>query len=276
MRMTAITPVTLIENTAADAAKNAVMGQNVSQLLRLALTAEEDQLYSILQNTDENVLLAALRNPALNQQHLLALLKRRGLGGIPAAIYANKRLLDSNPVKFALICHPETPSHIAMTLIPLLNIFEMLRLSQMPGLTSDAHLAAERNIIQRLPAQPLGNKLTLARRGSSVVVEALLKEGLPIVVEACLDNPHLKEGSLYQFLSSAQATAENVSMVARHSRWKSRPNIRLIILKNPRTPSVWFLLFLPGLPPSTLRDLLASPRLTFAQKELVRQASRQK
>jgi hypothetical protein len=114
----------------------------------------------------------------------------------------------------------------------------------------------------------------LARRGAATIVEALLREGLPLVVEACLDNPYLKEGALYQFLSSAQANAETISMVARSSRWKSRPNIRLAILKNPRTPLIWYTLFLPGLPPATLRDLLVSPRLTSAQKDLVRQAGR--
>jgi hypothetical protein len=92
------------------------------------------------------------------------------------------------------------------------------------------------------------------------------------VVEVCLDNQHLKEGALHQFLTSSHATAENVSMVARKSRWKSRPNIRLAILKNPRTPLVWFTAFLPEIPVASLRDLLASPRLTSAQKELVRHA----
>jgi hypothetical protein len=118
----------------------------------------------------------------------------------------------------------------------------------------------------------LGNKLTLARRGTAAVVEALLREGIPQLVDACLENPHLKEGSVHQFIASAAATAETISMIARSSRWKGRPNIRLAILKNPRTPAIWFTLFLPGLPQGTLRDLLSIPRLTFPQKELVRQA----
>jgi len=261
-----------IDAAAAGAAKNAVIDQNLSHELQTALTADKDLLFSVVQNAGEDVLMAALRNPSLDGQHLQALLKRRGLGNIPATIYSSKRLLESYPVKFALVCHPETPSHIVLTLIPLLYIFDLLKLCQIPGISSDVHQAAERCIIQRLPTQPLGNKLTLARRGSAAVVETLLREGLSNVVEACLDNPHLKEGSLHQFLSSAQATAETVSMIARHSRWKNRPNIRLAILKNPRTPAVWYTMFLPGLPPATLRDLLASPRLTFAQKELVRQA----
>lgn len=259
-----------------DSATNAESGQNLSRKLQQVLTADKDQLFTVVQDASGDVLLAALRNPALDEQHLLTLLKRRGLGEIPAAIFNNKRLIESYAVKFALVRHPETPPHLVPAMLPLLYIFDLVKLCQMPGITADVHLAAERNIIQRLPTQPLGNKLTLARRGTAAVVESLLREGLPNVVEACLDNPHLKEGSLYQFLSSAQATAENISMVARSSRWKGRPNIRLAILKNPRTPAIWFTMFLPGLPAATLRDLLASPRLTIAQKELVRQASRHK
>ena len=256
----------------AGAADSAAFGQNLSHALQHALTVDKAGLFSVMQDASAEVVVAALRNPALDQQHLLALLKRRGLGDIPAVIYAGKRLLDAYPVRFALVSHPETPAHIVLALLPLLYLFDLLKLCQMPGITADVHLAAERVIIQRLPTQPLGNKLALARRGSSAVVETLLREGLPHVVEACLNNPSLKEGALYQFLSSAQATAETISMIARSSRWKSRPNIRLAILKNPRTPLIWFTMFLPDLPPATLRDLLSSPRLTIAQKDLVRQA----
>lgn len=269
---TIITQDAVIEPPAESAANNTVIDQKLSQGLQQALTADKDQLFSIVQSAGEDVLMAALRNPNLDQQHLQTLLKRRGLGDLPAVIYARKRLLENYPVKFALACHPETPSHIVLALLPLLYIFDLLKICQMTGISADVQLAAERNIIQRIPAQPLGTKLTLARRGSAAVAEALLREGLPNVVEACLDNPHLKEGSLHQFLLSASATAESVSMVARHSRWKCRPNIRLAILKSPRTPLIWYTLFLPGLAQATLRDLLASPRLTFAQKELIRQA----
>lgn len=267
---------TTAEDESAGAVKCPAMDQNLSNSLRAALTADKDRLFSVVQDASADVLLAALRNPALDELHLLTLLKRRGLGEMPLIIYNNKRLIESYQVKFELIRHPETPSHIVLTLLPLLYVFDLLKLCQMPGINADVHLGAERNIIKRLPTQPLGNKLTLARRGTAAVVEALLREGAPNVVEACLDNPHLKEGSVYQFLSSAQATAETVSMVARSSRWKGRPNIRLAILKNPRTPAIWFTMFLPGLPAPTLRDLLSSPRLTIAQKELVRQASRHK
>jgi len=58
-------------------------------------------------------------------------------------------------------------------------------------------------------------------------------------------------------------------MVARHPRWKGRPNLQLAILKNPRTPAVWFNLFLPHFNVADLQGIIASRRLTPAQKKLV-------
>jgi hypothetical protein len=171
-----------------------------------------------------------------------------------------------------MVINPGIPAHIASTILPQLTIFDLLKICLIPGVAPDQRLSAERVIIQRLPTQPLGNKITLARRGTSAIVEALLREGLPPLVEACLDNPHLKEGSVHQFINASTSTAETISIVARSGRWKGRPNIRLAILKNPRTPTIWYTMFLPGMPQSTIKDLLAVPRLTFAQKELVRQA----
>lgn len=263
----------LSAKTATDAIQenpNGVMRR--TDALLEALTADKDRLFGIIQDHREEVLLAALRNPSLDQQHLLKLLKRRELGPLITALYADKRLTEAYAVKYALVAHPDTPSHISQTLLPHLYLFDLLKLCHMPGMSADIHLAAERKIVQQIPVQPLGNMLTLARRGTAPVLEALLREGAPKILEACLQNPHLKEGSLHQFLTSSHATAEAASIVARNSRWKSRPNIRLAILKNPRTPLIWFTLFLPGLAATTMRDLLASPRLTFEQKELVRQA----
>jgi hypothetical protein len=257
----------------AEPSKIAGADQNLSLWLQHALTAGKDELFHLLQGQPVQVLLALVRNPAFDEHHLLALMKQRNLPeGVFAAIYANKRLIESTPAKFALVVNPEIPSHIAATLLPQLSIFELLKICLMPGITPDQRLSAERVIIQRLPTQPLGNKMTLARRGTSAIVEALLREGLPSLVEACLANPYLKEGSVHQFINASTSSAESISMVARSGRWKGRPNIRLAILKNPRTPAIWFTLFLPGLPQSTIRDLLSVPRLTFAQKELLRQA----
>jgi hypothetical protein len=206
----------------------------------------------------------------LNEDHLLALLQRRDLGeDLLKAIYKLPLTGESHSIKLALVKNPNTPGTIVTTLLPHLYLFELVAICYLPGVTPDQKLAAERAIIQRIPTTPLGNKLTLARRGTAMVLEALLKEGDPQIVEICLSSPHIKEASIFQFLSSAKATAENISIVARHPRWKTRPNIIGAILKNPRTPVIWFELFLPALSPAEARKLLLSNRLASAQKRAV-------
>lgn len=249
------------------------LDRDFTRQLQRILAADKDELFQQLQEQDGELLLAVLRNPRLDEHHLLALLKRRGLGEeLFEALFAAKRHLESYKVIVALAVHPETPVHIAQTLLPRCYIFDLARICLLPSVAPDLRLLAERCIIQRLPGQPLGNKLTLARRGTPAVVEALLMEGVASLVEACLANPHLKEGAVHRFVSSHLAGAETISLVARTARWKGRPNIRLAILKNPRTPAVWFTQFLPSLSPPVLKDLLATPRLTSDQKALVREA----
>jgi hypothetical protein len=253
--------------------KTAHADQILFRQLHYALTADKEELYQLLQGQPVEVLLAAVRNPGFDEHHLMSLIKQRGLPQeVFTTAYANKRLIESNQVKFALIINPEIPAHISAVLLPQLTIFELLKICLMPGINPDQRISAERVIIQRIPTQPLGNKMTLARRGTANIVDYLLREGISPLVEACLDNPRLKEGSVHQFITSSISTAETISMVARNGRWKGRPNIRLAILKNPRTPSIWYILFLPGLPQSTIKNLLSVPRLTSVQKELVRQA----
>ena len=120
-----------IETTTANR-ENESGAQGQAKELLEALTADKDRLFAVIQSNREEVLLAALRNPGLDHQHLLALLKRRDLGNVVTAIYASKRLIEAHSVKFALVAHRDTPVHIAQALLPLLYIFDLLKLCLMP------------------------------------------------------------------------------------------------------------------------------------------------
>ena len=241
------------------------------RLIHHALHGSKEELFSLMERPSPDIIRAALRNPALDEAHLLALLHHTGLHpDLFTLLHQQHEPPAGNyPVLFALARHPEVPPHIVSTLLPRLYLFDLLKLCCLPGVPQDQKVAAERAIMQRIPAQPLGNKLTLARKGTAAIVESLLKEGHPQVVAVCLDNPHLKEGAVHQFVNSAAATAEIISQIARHNRWKNRPELQQAILKNPRTPAIWFTLLLPRLPRSVVKNLALSPRLTPQQKQLV-------
>lgn len=246
------------------------MDNDLATRLRRSLTAGGDELFAVIQDPDTEVLQALLRNPSLGENHLLALLQRPELSEeLLIRICKHPLAESSHRIKVALVHHPAMPAPQLMSLLPQLYIMELATLCTLPHATADQKLAAERAIIQRLPSTPLGYRITLARRGTAAVAESLLKEGDSRLIEACLDNPHLKEGAVYQFLKGGSTTAETISAVARHPRWQGRKNLRLAILGNPRTPTVWHTLWLPTLSAAELKKLAASPRLTSAQRREV-------
>lgn len=239
--------------------------------LSTALTAHSEKLYQLVLDTDMDVLKALLHNPNLSDDHLLTLLKRRDLcEDIPKLIHQHRKRSLSHQLLLALVKNPASPGTLIRGLLPHMRLFELVDLCFLPGVTSDQKLAAEQAILQRLPTTPVGNKITLARRATATVVGELLKEGDARTLDACLNSPRLKEAPVFQFLHSASATAITISMVARHSRWQQRPNLRLAILKNRLTPPIWFTLWLPKLPTATVHQLLSGRRLSMQQKELVR------
>ena len=204
---------------------------DLARRLQRALTASADGLFDVLEDPAMEVVRTALNNPALAADTL--------------------------------------PTPIRLTLMPTLRLFELIDLLTLPWATPDQKLAAERQVIRRMPSMPLGHKLTLARRASPLILAELLREGLPQVMQVCLSNPHLKEMAVHQFLAGPNAKAESISAIARHPRWKSRPHLRLAILKHPQTPAVWYRLWLRHLPLPEVRNLLANRKLKGPQKRAI-------
>lgn len=258
--------------TMADVSRKPTIDIELARRLHRALTASADELFQVLTDPDMQVLRSTFKNPRLNEDHLLTLLKRRDLTEeLLRAVYQLDATKSSHRLQVALVKNPGTPGPVALALLPFLHLFELVDLCMIPGVTPDQKFGAERAILQRLPTTELGNKMTLARRATATVVGAILKEGNARLVEICLGSPRLREVAILQFLNSAAASAETISMVARHAKWKSRPNLRLAILRNSKTPAVWFTLYLPQMRTPDIRNLLTSRRLRPAQKTLVQQ-----
>lgn len=238
--------------------------------LNEALNAGGEALLRILGRGASEILGAALKNPALSEDHLLTLLRRRELSSdLIRSVSRHPLCRDSHLIQMTLARHPATSAPVLQSLLGRLHLFELVDLCTQVGGGSDQKLAAERAILTRLPVTELGSKIALARRGTNAILAALLKEGTPRLVAPCLDNPRLKQGSLLQFLAGARPTAETTSMIARHSRWRQHPEVQLAILKHPETPGIWFTLMLPKRSIEELKDLRHSRRLTPTQKALV-------
>jgi hypothetical protein len=239
-----------------------------ARTLQQALTATAEELFQLLLTPDREILQVLLKNPRITEDHLLALLKRRDLPE-PLLRSIHQRCADrlSHRLVVALVKNPNLPAVLLRSLLPQLRLFELVDLCFLPGLTPDQKLAAERTILRRLPTTPLGNKMTLARRATAPIVAEILREGDARLVAICLDSPRLSEATIFQFVNSPQATAATLSMVARHQRWKDRPNLQQAILKNRQTPQIWFTLWLPKLPLARLNRLAAGGQQSPTQKK---------
>ncbi|MFO7831407.1 MAG: hypothetical protein R6V18_05425 [Desulfuromonadaceae bacterium] len=240
-------------------------------LLKRALTCDPAELHNLLRSAENEVVRAALKNVALEPEHLQSLLQRRDLDGALLTHICKHKLSHTRSVVNHLLAHPHINPQQIKIVLERLHLLELLNIAILPGQAADVKIAAEHQLCRRLPTAPLGNKITLARRATYPILEALMREGHPQVIEPCLNNPRMKEAAIYRYLHGQNVGAESINKIARHPRWNKRPNIRQAILRNRHTSKALFAQFLPGIPPQQARQLLFSKHLKPAQKEWIRE-----
>jgi hypothetical protein len=223
-----------------------------------ARTAAGEELASLLHHHSPDVLLALLDNPALDETQLCLLLDRKDLPTeILEEVARRKPLLKNYRVKRALAFHPRTPRLASMRLIRELYLMDVVQLTLLPGISAELKRIAEEQLIARLPQLPLGQKVTLSRRGTARVAGALLAEGHAQVLSVVLDNPQLTEAQVLKALSRDRLPLGVIQAIARHRKWSHTYNVRLALVRHPSSTLSTILGYLPELTVSDLRELAA-------------------
>ncbi|MGC2331814.1 MAG: hypothetical protein WA581_10195 [Candidatus Acidiferrales bacterium] len=231
--------------------------------VEFARAASGDELKSLIHEASEDVLLALLENPKLDEAHVTRLLERLDLpANVLEAIGAEGKWAASESVRLGLARHPRTPKRIALTVVRQLYLFDLVRLSLLPSTPADIKRVAEEIIISRVPHIPVGQKLTLARRGPSRVVGALLAEGQRQAVKLALANLFLTESQILKVLAKAGVPERVVAAIAHDAKWSQQYNVRAALVRNPQTPTPCVLGFLRDLTLRDLNDILALEGLT--------------
>ncbi|MGH9735037.1 MAG: hypothetical protein ACRD8A_10670 [Candidatus Acidiferrales bacterium] len=240
--------------------------------------ASGDELNVLLHDPNEAVLLALIENPSLGEPHVTKLLERLDLSGnVLNAIAANKKWLASEGVRLRLAQHPHTPKRIALGAVRELYLFDLVRLNLLPSAPADIRRVAEEIILTRIPHLPVGQKLTLARRGPSRVAGALLAEGHPQALTLALQNAFLTEAQVLKVLAKPGVPERVVAAIAQHRKWSVQYNVRVALLRNPHTPVPSILAFLPHLTLADLKDLAALQGLsTHAKNYIERELQRRR
>jgi hypothetical protein len=218
-----------------------------------ALSAPREALRNFLHDPSAEVLAAVLENPALDEELLLLLLQRNDLPhDILLSVSQRRDWMRSYRVKLRVAAHPQTPRLTALPLVKLLFLFDLVNISLQPATPAEVRRVAEEAILARLTQIPLGQRLTLARRGSARVVGELLAEGHELVIPLALDNPYFTEAQVLKVLARNELPEQVVDSISRHRRWSCLYNVRMALVRHPLTRLSRVLAFLPDL---TLGDL---------------------
>ena len=230
--------------------------------VRAARTAALEAIPGLLASGSEDVLRSLIDNPAFDETHVCLLLEREDLSGLLLEeISKRKSWRAIYRVRLGLAAHPHTPRLIAMRLLRELHLMDLVRISLLVTTSMELRRLADERVLTQLPQLPLGQKLMLARRGSTRIAAGLVAHGPEQVTRVALDNSFLTESQLLKTLAKQSLHARIVAVVARHDKWSKLVNIRVALLRHSHTPADLVPQLIPGLPRREMEDLLELSRL---------------
>jgi hypothetical protein len=192
-------------------------------------------------------------------------------GEVVEGLMELSHLLAVYEVRSAVARHPRTPVVHGQRLVPTLFWRDLLEITLDTRIAPLVRRAAERHLVQRLPAITLGEKLSLARRAGTFVLQQLRTEAEPRIIAAMLENPRMTEGVLLPMVSREGTPPEVLRVISTNRRWGRRYGIRSQLCRNPRTPGVVVWPLLPGLKRSDLRLIAADGRLPRRTRDRARE-----
>ena len=116
---------------------------------------------------------------------------------------------------------------------------------------------------------PLGYRKSMARSGSRVWVERLLRETSPAVVSEWLRNPRLREADVVALVARRPQSAPILALV-HASQWGTRQIVKRALAFNPSTPPELVLKIVPLLLRQECVRLMQEPGLDARVAEAVR------
>jgi hypothetical protein len=178
--------------------------------------------------------------------------------------------MKSRKVRLAVAAHPHTPRRIALRVIRELYTFELMKFALTPAAAADLKRIADEQLVKRASSITLGERISLARRSSTLVAAALLLDKEARVWQPALENARLTEAAVVKALQRTTAGPAFVEAVSRHSKWSVRIEVQVALLRNAHTPMGKAIEFARRIPPRQLRDILHTSRLPESIKRHLR------
>jgi hypothetical protein len=238
--------------------------------IELASSGTEDDLRSLAHHPSPEVLLTLLRNKNFTEDIALIIANRKDINPEILEFLSNDlRWKGSYSITKALCKNPKTPHRLSLSLIKSLKTFDLADLTRNQFIPLNIKMKAEAEIIEKLPAMPLGIKITLAKRASSNVLMKLIEDGKKEVVAACLDSPYMTEGDIYKIISKKTISHNVIRQIAEYPKWSCRYQIQWALILNNHTPLSRVVDFLKNIKTSDLKELYEAPETPISTKPFI-------
>lgn len=219
-----------------------------------------DILHGALLRAGEAVpaLRAALAAHTPDTTLLIAVLRR----AVPLRLL---ELLASPPwsedarVLAGVVLNPRAPVPLSLRVVPSLFWRDLAAVALAPRVARPVRVRAEANLREKVPDLRLGERVTLAKIATASVLALLLADESPLVAEACLINPRLREEDLVTALRQETAPIALIHASCASTRWSGNYAVRVAVALQARTPLPLALGQLSALIPRDLERLSQAP-----------------
>ena len=239
--------------------------------------ASEPALVELIHEHSLEPLRKAARDLRLTEDLALALLERRDLPHqVIEDLTKNMAVMKHRRVINAVVIHPRTPRHVSLPIARRLYNFELMQITLLPTVTADLKMFAEEQLINRVETISAGERLALAKRGSTRIAAALLLDAEARVIEAALHNPYMTERWIVKAVLDDDAPQALIDALCRDSKWSLRREVRAALLRNEKTPLARVVAFAESMSSMALREILLHSRLPRNVKEYLQKILEQR
>ena len=235
-----------------------------------ALTCTAEQLFTVVSRGNRNDLLLSLSNPAITEDHLIALLRNPVLTEqIVVEIADRYDWIGTYSVQFAIVNCRKSPYTLAMRLLPALFWNDLLKTSLNYRLNPRIRRVAENYLQEKVVNLTLGEKINVARTGPRSIIKLMKAEKDPRVISALLRNSHLLEDDVLSLLNNQMTSPAILRTIGQDYKWNVRYSIRLALVRNQHSPLAIALSFLSKLQQPDLEIVSSHPHT----RELIRRSA---
>jgi hypothetical protein len=205
-----------------------------------------------------------------SEEQVLASVLRRA---VPAAFLeevASTRPWSERPrVMAGVVLSPRASRALSLRLVSGLYWRDLAEVAATPRLPAAVRARAESLLRDGLGDMRLGDRVTLARLATPVLLPALLADDDRQVADSTLLNPRLREEDVVAALGREDVRTVLVEATVASTRWATNYAVRLALVLQPRTPLPVALLQISSLVPRDLRRVAGEAAL----RPLVRAAA---